>query len=55
MERAWSLLLGTCDSCGSSFSELEGSLAVTSLRLALMASVLPFYSTQPNLLLLYSA
>lgn len=34
MERASSLLLGTLDSWDASFSELEGSLEVTSLRLA---------------------
>lgn len=42
MERASSLLLGTLDSWDPSFSELEVSLEVTSLRLAHIASSVNF-------------
>lgn len=55
MKRASSLLLGTLDSWDPSFSEWEGSLEVTNLRLAYIASSVHFYPSQFNLLFLNSA
>lgn len=55
MKSASSLLLGTLDSWDHSFSELEGSVEVTKLRLAHIAFSIPFYPSQFNLLYLNSA
>lgn len=52
MKRASSLLLGTLDSWDPSFSELEGSVEVTNLRLAHITSSIHFYLSQFNLLYL---
>lgn len=50
MDRASSLLLGTLDSWDPSYSELEGSLEVTSLRLFRITSLIHSYSIQLHLL-----